>query len=491
VGPAEVLAPIFIPKGAVGGLSGPEAGRETQDLGGRLCGTEGGGGNQDLGGGLSGTEGSYLHEDRKFISENLSSIFDRSAIDKSDACCDLDHIHFSPGECVLCEQHAAAAAAAAETPANIRKAVKCFGTMPYAELKNLILASDLERPRTPRMGSPSDACDAHCRSVEAEIMGGCMQETAADARKVRMATEEEEDSRHAAAHAEAHACQSVFDEIISRCQIQPAEDARKARTPAHSEQRLRPRQEGDTGNPVTGNPVIRAGTADRSGAGNTPGMRRRGGASCWLIDTSLDTSYLSLDASCQPHPSLLCEGDGADAASATACTEAAQRVAATAAEHAEDMGVLEKHTKHARPTERRASRCAPHTPPHAGQVCGSAPSFGATCPHACRAAGGVDAPHAQTQRSATAATGGPCIHPPSQQELLLQEEVLLRQRRRPCTYTEADLEDIIIGPMHSSSESEKSESDKHERAIESLLQVLKYLTFVLEYVTSRSHDRGR
>ena len=480
MGPAEVLAPIFIPKGAVGGLSG----------------NEGGGASQDLGGGLSGTEVSYLHEDRKFISENLSSIFDRSAIDKSDACCDLDHIHFSPGECVLCEQQAAAAAAA-ETPANIRKAVKCFGTVPYAELKNLILASDLERPRTPRMGSPSDACDADCRSVEAEIMGGCMQETAADARKARLATEEE-DSRHAhaAAHAEAHAaaaasCQSVFDEIISRCQIQPAEDARKARTPAHSEQRLRLRQEGDTGNPVTGNPVIRAGTADRSGAGNTPGMRRRGGASCWLIDTSLDTSYLSLDASCQPHPSLLCEGDGADAASATACTEAAQRVAAAAAEHAEDMGVLEKHTKHARPTERRASKGEPHTPPHAEQVCGSAPSFGATCPHACRAAGGVDAPHAQTQRSATAATGGPCIHPQSQQELLLQEEVLLRQRRRPCTYTEADLKDIIIGPMHSSSESEKSESDKHEQAIEALLQVLKYLTLMLEYRTSRSHDRGR
>jgi hypothetical protein len=324
-------------------------------------------------------------------------------------------------------------------------------------------------------------------------MGGCMQKTAADARKARMATEEEEDSRHAhaAAHAEAHAaaaasCQSVFDEIISRCQIQPAEDARKARTPAHSEQRLRPRQEGDTGNPV-----IRAGTADRSGAGNTPGMRRRGGASCWLIDTSLDTSYLSLDASCQPHPSLLFDGDGADAASATACTEAVQRVAAAEAEHTEDMGVLEKNTKHARPTERRASRGAPHTPPHAEQVCGSAPSFGATCPHACRTAGGVDAPHAQTQGSATATTGGPCIHPPSQQELLLQEEVLLRQRRRPCTYTEADLEDIIIGPMHSSSQSETSESDKHERAIESLLQVLKYLTVVLEYVTSRSHDRRR
>jgi hypothetical protein len=57
------------------------------------------------------------------------------------------------------------------------------------------------------MASPSDVCDADCRSVEAEIMGGCTHETAADARKARMATEEEEDSRHAYAstHAEAHA----------------------------------------------------------------------------------------------------------------------------------------------------------------------------------------------------------------------------------------------------------------------------------------------
>jgi hypothetical protein len=69
---------------AVGGLSGIE------------------GGESRSGGEAVRTEGSYLHEDRKFISENLSSIFDRSAIDKTDACCDLDHIHFSPGECVLC-----------------------------------------------------------------------------------------------------------------------------------------------------------------------------------------------------------------------------------------------------------------------------------------------------------------------------------------------------------------------------------------------------
>ena len=162
-------------------------------------------------------------------------------------------------------------------------------------------------------------------------------------------------------------------------------------------------------------------------------------ASCLLLDTSLDTSYPSLDTSCQSSPSFFCKGDGADGASAAACAEAAQRAAAAAAEHAEDMDVLEKHTKHARPTERRASRGAPHTPPHAEQVCGSTPSY-----------------------------------PPSQQELLLQEEVLLRQRRRSCTYKEADVEDLLIGPIHSSSDSEKSESDKHERAIESLLQVLKY-----------------